>query len=617
MPGIFGVVNKGNDDPTFVARTLKAMEKSLSHYPDYECSSWSGKWCGFGHIGFPLAGEDRFIVDDNHKGASFAGYIYRYKNVEDDLATPIKNKAVRLIEIHDRYGDKLPEKIDGSYTAVVIDFPKREVTIYPDRFANRILFYYDDSNVFLFSCEYKAFLGCDRFTPKIEARALGDFFNFGAVNGNRTWYKDVNRLPGGQILSLKDGKTSINKYWDFNYNADNHYDHNDLIEEADSLYSTIIKRQIGNGGDVIIPLSGGLDSRFIAAHTIRAGFNPYLFTHGKYGCDDHLLGQMVAKSLGSDRYRFIEIDPLWLIKYYDRFVHLSEGLIAAHRSILYGISEQYNLPAKTSVFLNGIFGGPGNFGSVFINPQEMVTDIPREQKIMHLKNSLGGKYLDDFFYGVFTGEVAKTIRDNHTVSIDEVLAKCEHLSEYFCFQKDAFLIKALGNRQDIVDCHRFIWHDHFALVHDDLSDFYLKIPMELHPERTLLKKYFKAKFPDLARIPYQSTGVDLYSQPSALKAKVRQRINRYKYLVERLSRGHLKFYNRKNYVHRDQWYRTHKEIREFFEDHLLEAKTINRGYYNRKNVEKVLLRQKRGGDSFFHLSMLLTFELFNRHFFDD
>ena len=78
----------------------------------------------------------------------------------------------------------------------------------------------------------------------------------------------------------------------------------------------------------------------------------------------------------------------------------------------------------------------------------------------------------------------------------------------------------------------------------------------------------------------------------------------------------MAFYDPKDYVHRDQWYRTHRKIRDYYEEILLSDRTIQRGYFNKPAVAALLKRQREGGNSFTVLSTLLTFELYLRLYLD-
>jgi len=72
----------------------------------------------------------------------------------------------------------------------------------------------------------------------------------------------------------------------------------------------------------------------------------------------------------------------------------------------------------------------------------------------------------------------------------------------------------------------------------------------------------------------------------------------------------------RNYAHFSQWYRADTRVRNYFEEILLDEKTFRRGYYHREGIQKMLDRQRKGGNAFFTIADLLAFELFNRLFID-
>jgi hypothetical protein len=167
-----------------------------------------------------------------------------------------------------------------------------------------------------------------------------------------------------------------------------------------------------------------------------------------------------------------------------------------------------------------------------------------------------------------------------------------------------------------IDCNRFHLHDHFALVDDRLLDFYLRLPAELKVNRRFMIEYLKAKFPDLARITYQATGSDLFSPPKGDPLGVKRRYRRAMYYMERLSGGRFRYYDRRNYAHHDQWYRADDRLRQLYESVLQDKRTAERGYYDQAAIGRLLQRQRRGGNSYYELTWLFSFELFCRMFVD-
>jgi hypothetical protein len=617
MPGIFGIIRKRNYSKENNQKLFEGMARRLSHNPFYSSETYLEDWFALGHIGLPFGGEKRIGRDEQRQiTAGYSGFIYGWKNVAGQPpGSPCKSTTI--IDLYLKNKVDLHERIDGSYNVAIFNSETKEALIFNDRFGHRQLYYYEDSDIFLFSTEMKAFLAYDSFPREINIDAAADFFNYTYPLGDKTFFKSVKLLRGGHRISYSSDSVAVKKYWDYKFEAEPAQTLPEMIEEVHDIYPDIIKKQARDAKDIVIPLSGGLDSRFILSHAVQAGYQPHVFTHGRKDCLDHQIAKMVVKTLGVKNYGFIEIKPSWLIDYCESYVKMSEGMNNTCPSVLLGISAQYKLPPESTAFINGIFGGPTNFGSPYYKLSDITDKLTHEEKLKRLSVSLAGGEIDETLYEVFEPEIKRRFRERFTPSIDEEFSHSLSVSPLFCHQKDVFFIKnRIARHMNQIDCHRYVWHDHFALADDRLVDFFIKLPANLKPSRRFLKEYFLAKLPELAAIPYQATGVNLYRQPSKLKAQIHSYKGKLLYYAERISGGRLRFYDKTRYQHFNQWYRADKKIPKFYEDILLDDKTVRRGYYNKPRLQVMLKKQRRGGSLIFELSSLLAFELFHRYFVD-
>lgn len=618
MPGIFGFFCKHRSDKSANQRLIDAMLGRLSYNDDFERATWANDWSAIGTIGFPVAGERRLTIDEPHGvAAAFSGYIYGWKDATAAESVPAADKAGRLLAIYREVGPRFAEKPDGSFNAVIIDSAKKKLVLGNDRMGHRQMYYVEDDDLFLFSTELKAFLAYEGFDRTIDKRAIADYFNIGYCIGDRTFFKAVRRLGGGHVVEVTSSGARFIPYWDFNFDHVSTASVPEMVEEIDTMYRDIIRKQVGDSRDIIVPLSGGLDSRFILAHVLQLGREPHCFTHGVPGCLDLEIAREIASSLNVKNHRFIHINPQWFVDYHDRFVFYTEGMISTVSCMLLGISAQYGLPARTTHFANGIFGGPTNFGSPYFRPYDMVDDISHSDKLRNLKRSLFGDLATPQSYEKFAPEFGQYAQTQYDISLEEEFAHFEARFPRFYQQKDVFFIRnRLARFMNQVDCHRYIWHDHFALYDDRLVDFYMKLPAELMCGRRLFMEYFKQKRPDLARISYQSTGVNLFQKPTAMQQRLRRWNKRYRYLIGRLSLGKINLYNLERYYQYDPWFRTHRPLRDMVTSMLLDKRTLERGYFDRKGIERLISWEMRGGNDFGAFASMTALESFFRQFVD-
>ncbi len=612
MPGIFGVFSKKGPQLEENRRLIDAMAQRLSHNPLYVCETHADEYFALGNIGLPVAGEERFAVTGD-TAAAFSGYIYGFKDLPGELATKTTQKTTRLVELQKQFRLETPKKIDGCFDAVVFSRREGEGVVFNDRLGHRQLYVYEDDERFLFSCEVKALLAYPGLRREVDLDGAARYFNFGYVLGDKTFIRGVRLLRGAQTIRLRRPEITTHQYWEFCFGEESQATTSELIEEADEIYRGVLDRILSYGGQTLVPLSGGLDSRFIVGQLVRAGVEPHCFSHGRRGCDDHRIGQQVATTLGIKNYHLIETQPDWLIDKAEEFNHLADGMGGVHHGLLLAIGEHYGLPPQSTSLLNGIFGGPGNFGSGYFRAGDLSRKFTHEEKLRNLRRALFGDVVDEGFLGMFSGEFRQRMKNSYEPVLDEEFRRFLTVSDDFAHQKDAFFIRnRLVRFMNQADSNRYLWHDHFVLYDDRLIDFYLRLPARLKLGRTFFYEYFKERFPELAAIAYQYTGASLYRKPSALMTRIRRSMKAFGYKLERMSHGRYNFYDSRNYHHFDQWFRTNTRVRSYFEDLLLSRKALDRGYYDRAGIEKMLRWQRRGGKGFYLLSWLASFELFHR-----
>ncbi|PWB76154.1 hypothetical protein C3F09_00980 [candidate division GN15 bacterium] len=619
MPGIFGFICKQGGDRGANEVLIRKMGELQAHTRGYETQTYAESWCGLGLIGLPVPGEERFAVDQNRGlAAAFGGFIYGFQKLSDDLMQPTTRKATRILDIYANDAVSMPEKLNGSYNAVVIDLRNRRMTIANDRLGHWQLYFFEDNDRLLFAGEVKALLAYERFSRELDPEGVYAYLNYQVHLGDTTFFKGVKRLPWAHQIVVDNGQVRINPWWEWRFETETSQTIPELVEEGHKLYQENIRLQTHGAKHVAIPLSGGLDSRMVLAHATAAGLEPETFSHGPKRSLEMRFATRVAKAAGIKHHRIIEIDPAWSYEYAERFTWLTDGLVNINPCVLLGVTERYGLPPADTAFLNGLAGRTA-FGYGYFNASDISRTLTREQKLDRLRRSLVGQYVDDNYYRMFHPDIRPKLKERYDAAIEADFAQYEKVSDLFCHQRDLFTLQnRLKRRFDQIDVNRFILHDHFALEDDRTLDFYIKLPpaLKAYPIRTLLIEGLKQKFPHLAAVPQQHSGVDLYSQPSKWRTMLKGYGRRVAYYTERLSFGLVNIRDMDTYVHYNQWYRTNRKLREFIDGILLDPRTLNRGYFDPAGVRSMLAYQKRGGNTFDELAMLVSFELFHRQFID-
>ena len=136
-----------------------------------------------------------------------------------------------------------------------------------DRLGKKPLYYRIENDRLLSGGELKSILLVESVPREIDPIALDDYLTYQYIPHPRTIFKGIAKLPPGHCATWKDGSFSVTKYWnpDLNEETDRPYD--ELREELRELLTDAVKIRLPNDEPVGAFLSGGVDSSIIAGLT--------------------------------------------------------------------------------------------------------------------------------------------------------------------------------------------------------------------------------------------------------------------------------------------------------------------------------------------------------------
>lgn len=274
MCGIAGVYNL--DNKKVQERDVKALTNAVRHRgPDGE-GVWIRGNIALGHrrlaiLDLSPKGKQPMSYLDGRYWITFNGEIYNFLEIKDELISKgykftSESDTEVILASYDKWGDKMLDKFNGMWAFAIYDTKKRDVFLSRDRFGIKPLYYYLGKDKIAFSSEVQAIyklLGNKHPLNKkvINDITLGSFLNHGS---NETYLKDVYSLPGGHVLTIKDNKINVKKW----YKLRKVRIPKKFINQAVGLRELLIDAcRIRLRSDVPIGtcLSGGVDSGSITA----------------------------------------------------------------------------------------------------------------------------------------------------------------------------------------------------------------------------------------------------------------------------------------------------------------------------------------------------------------
>ncbi|MFX0200275.1 MAG: asparagine synthase-related protein [Candidatus Hodarchaeota archaeon] len=217
----------------------------------------------------------------------------------------------------------------GQFALALWDETNKTLFLVSDRTGSRNLYWTLSEGDFIFSSQLKSFLPVLRGNLRLDELGVAEYLTFGYQMGDVTFFKDIRLLPPGSILIWKDGVISFEKYWVPDMGEGRKpISFNESVEQLSKLLDAANSRCVSPVHRVGLGLSGGLDSRLVAA---------YLSCQPSISCTGYAFNSLeppsegfvasaIAKSLGFD-FKHVEFTPEEFIDSMEECTWLTEGLI--------------------------------------------------------------------------------------------------------------------------------------------------------------------------------------------------------------------------------------------------------------------------------------------------
>ncbi|RTL19218.1 MAG: asparagine synthetase B family protein [Rhodocyclaceae bacterium] len=147
---------------------------------------------------------------------------------------------------------------------------------------------------------------------EMDLIAREEFLLAGYVTGSDTLFPKVKQLQAGEYIQAHIGSDGIHvstgRYYRFWHTEPVAYDETQLREKLEKITLDVMRRLIEQAADrqIVIPLSGGYDSRLIASMLKKLGYSNVLcFTYGVPGNKEAEYSRKVALALGF-KWLFVE-----------------------------------------------------------------------------------------------------------------------------------------------------------------------------------------------------------------------------------------------------------------------------------------------------------------------
>ena len=282
MPGLCG---------TNLVKNIDKMTNSLLVNPYLESKdSYKSKDI---EIGLVALKENQFNIYETKDLVIFVdGFVYNIEENNTKFKLQYETFQQQLSDAY--FGGFLSELLkntDGYFVVTIYDKAAKKILLISDRLGTRFVYWYHKNGIFSFSGEIRALLTLKEINKTIDKTSVGCFLAIGYLLGENTFFKSIKLIRPATIMEydLVNDKLIQHYYWTFRDVKKQDISYEDAVDKLHELVEKSVMKRVENiePDEMILPLSGGLDSRLIFAILNNHNKVPaFIYTNGDKDCTD-------------------------------------------------------------------------------------------------------------------------------------------------------------------------------------------------------------------------------------------------------------------------------------------------------------------------------------------
>lgn len=396
----------------------------------------------------------------------------------------LKNDEIIQIShelVNEEKNEDILQSLNGSYS-LVIETPEKILAVV-DRLRSIPLFYYQKDDDFVISDDANYLR--KKFSPSFNEEAGAEFLVTGYVTGNETLFKYIYQIRAGEYFIYNKSDGSLKTYYYHRYLHGNYLSEPDevLLSRLDDIMLRVFQRLIdtAEGEQLVVPLSGGLDSRIIVAMLKRLGVKDVIcFSYGRKRNYEAEISRQVAEAVGYQWY-FVEYTKEKMYSWYnsDEMKEYSDyaGNLTSlpHIQDYFAVKElkEKGLISEKAVFVPGHSGDmlagswiPDDSSSKLDNYNRFFEYIIKRHYSLWNWNVMANKE----FESVFQTKINRSINNIHISDFDDFV----NAMELFNFNERQ--AKFIVNSVRVYEHYNYRWW--LPFWDNELIDFFRKVSLK-------------------------------------------------------------------------------------------------------------------------------------------
>jgi asparagine synthase (glutamine-hydrolysing) len=263
------------------------------------------------------AGHQPMNLEEAGLTVVFNGEIYNFPELRSELegrgiVFRTRSDTEVLLRAYEAWGVDSLQRLNGMFAFALWDHPRRRLFAARDRLGKKPLFYHQSEGRLVFASEMKAILGYGEIDREVDPVALDDFLSTGCIAAPRTILRAVRKLPPAHYLLFERDRLTIHRYWDIAFRvAEPERNEEEYAERLEELFRAAVRRRLISDVPLGAFLSGGIDSSAVVGMMAKLSDHPvktYTIGFDEKGYSEIEDARRIAKHFGTDHHEF-EVRP--------------------------------------------------------------------------------------------------------------------------------------------------------------------------------------------------------------------------------------------------------------------------------------------------------------------
>jgi asparagine synthase (glutamine-hydrolysing) len=321
MCGIAGFVESSAVAAPFSIETSRALVHSMCDVIRHRGPDDEGVWVDPGvALGMrrlsiidlstghqPIHNEDRTVW------IVFNGEIYNYKELRRDLEASghrfyTSTDTEVIVHAYEHWAAAAIARLRGMFGLAIWDTRSRTLLVARDRIGIKPMHYAVVNGRFYFGSELKSLLQAPDLPRDLDMDAVDHYLSFLYTPRDGSIFKSVRKLPPGHLLTWKQGRTTVEPFWQLPATETYRGSEADAVVQLRTVLTDAVRSHLVSDVPLGAFLSGGIDSSLVVglmAETSGARVKTFSIGFNEPAFDELEHARRVAAHFGTDHHELV------------------------------------------------------------------------------------------------------------------------------------------------------------------------------------------------------------------------------------------------------------------------------------------------------------------------